>query len=133
MKNLNLFSSHLFCLFALIIFIFGGCKDDANPTTTGGPSANSVTLLTPADDTTIVRITGGQTLFSWSATGTPNHYFVQGEYQDTVFNPYSGGIVTTNSFTINHSNWMPGWYIWRVWAVYGSDSVVSPTWLYTVQ
>jgi hypothetical protein len=116
-----------FCFFALILTATEGCKDDANPTTTGGPSANSVTLLTPANDTTIVKIPGGTITFSWSATGSPNHYLLQSHVgTDTNFGTI-GEVVTSNSWTHNLSGYIAGYqYSWRVWAIYGADSVVSP-------
>jgi hypothetical protein len=133
MKNLKLIYIIPLLLFTLI-FIFGGCKDETVSTTSGGnPTVNYVTLLTPVNDSIIVKVTGGTISFTWSATGTPNHYLIQTHLgSDTTFGT-SGIVSDTNSLTLNQNGFLSGQHLWRTWAVYGSDSVVSSTRRFFVQ
>jgi hypothetical protein len=108
-----------FCLFALIIFIFGGCKDDTvAPTSGGNPSVN---LIEPHADTTLF-MEGNYNytiFFSWSATNNPDRY---------ILNTYVHGV--SHSYPLDSTScYIPNtgtcWWYWQVLAIYGNDTVIS--------
>ncbi len=128
------------CLIALFIACpFGACNSD-NPVTNPPSNPNSVSLLYPSDDTTVMGSDRDTVHFNWGYTGTPSKFIWQIDTCNYV-NPTFNNFPTKNFTVLNLLNLNPCDTLiavnhlghsfalrraWRVKAIFGRDTIISP-------